>query len=256
MTARDVSQGHEDVGAYALGVLDLAESSAFERHMASCGACAEQLEEFTRLEPLLGMMAQAVPARDSAPSSTYGQPDQRLLDRLVDVVVVERRTKRRRSLYLVAAAAALIIGGPVVTTAITSQDASRNQALPQAHSTSPAEDVFFNHMEHKTTATDPVSKAVATVGTEAEGWGTHAVLELKNVKGPLKCSLVAVSKKGNEEVMTSWSVPKWGYGLPASTDERGKRPLYVHAGSSFAPNDIDHFEVRTSDGKRLVQIDG
>ncbi|MBM9624527.1 zf-HC2 domain-containing protein (plasmid) [Streptomyces zhihengii] len=255
MTAREVSSAHEAVGAYALGVLDVVEAAAFEQHMAGCDACAEQLEEFMRLEPLLGMMVEAAPASDWESSRLYAQPDARVLDRLVDVVVTERRTKRRRGLYLVAAAAALIVGGPLAATAITSEDAGSSVALPHAHSTSPAEDAFFNHMDRKTAATDPVSKAVATVGTETKSWGTHAVLELKNVKGPLKCSLIAVSKTGSEEVVTSWSVPKWGYGLPASTDERGKNPLYVHGGTGMAPNDIDHFEVRTSDGKQLVRVD-
>ena len=51
-------------------------------------------------------------------------------------------------------------------------------------------------MTDKVQATDPTTKVSATVGMEKKAWGTHTVLELKNVKGPLKCSLIAVGKNG------------------------------------------------------------
>ncbi|MFI1401130.1 zf-HC2 domain-containing protein [Streptomyces sp. NPDC020681] len=255
MTVQEFSSEHEAVGAYALGVLDVADTLRFQGHLAQCDDCAQQLEEFMSLEPLLATLAETTPATVSDPAVLYVQPSPRLLDRLVDGVAVERLAQRRRSLCMVAAAAVLIIGGPVITIAVTSAEARTEQALPHVHSTSPAEDVFFNHMNDKTKTTDPVSKVTATVGTEEKAWGTHAVLELNNVKGPLKCSLIAVSKAGNEEVVASWSVPKWGYGIPDSADERGKRPLYVHGGAAMPRSDIDRFEVRSFEGKRLVEID-
>ncbi|MGP3923693.1 zf-HC2 domain-containing protein [Streptomyces sp. 8N616] len=253
MTAHERPSEHEAVGAYALGVLDPADAARFEDHLAYCDACAQQLEEFMGLEPLLASLAET-PSAVPDPAALHAPPSPQLLDRLVDEVAVKRSQKRRRGLYLVAAAAALIIGGPVATGVMASDDGKSQAALPHAHSTSPAEDAFFNHMTDKVEATDPVSNVAATVGTEKKAWGTHAVLELKNVKGPLKCSLVAVSKTGDEEVVTSWSVPKWGYGIPGSTNEKAKQPLYVHGGAAMARSDIDHFEVRTFDGKRLVSV--
>jgi hypothetical protein len=158
-------------------------------------------------------------------------------------------------MYLVAAAAALIIGGPVVVVATSDGGGTSSQAMQMdPHPTSPAEDAFFDHMTEKVHATDPTTKVTATVGMEKKAWGTHAVLELKNVKGPLKCSLIAVSKSGEEEVVTSWSVPAWGYGIPDSPNPAGKNPLYVHGGAAMQRADIDHFEVRTFDGKRLVDV--
>ncbi|MEU6080543.1 zf-HC2 domain-containing protein [Streptomyces sp. NPDC047108] len=254
MTAHERSTEHEAVGAYALGVLDPADAARFEDHLAYCEACAQQLEEFMGLEPLLATLAET-PAAVPDPAALHAQPSPQMLDRLVDEVAVKRRQKHRRGLYLVAAAAALIIGGPVVTGVVTADEGRTDTAQPHAHSTSPAEDSFFNHMTSKVNATDSVSKATATVGTEEKMWGTHAVLELKNVKGPLKCSLIAVSKSGDEEVVTSWSVPKWGYGIPGTTNEKAKHPLYVHGGAAMARGDIDHFEVRTFEGKRLVSVD-
>lgn len=137
----------------------------------------------------------------------------------------------------------------------TAGDGGTSNQAGDPHPTSPAEDAFFEHMAEKVEATDPTTKVSATVGMEPKGWGTHAVLELKNVKGPLKCSLIAVSKTGEEEIVTSWAVPKWGYGIPDSTHDVAKNPLYVHGGSAMERNDIDHFEVRTFDGKRLVEVE-
>jgi hypothetical protein len=177
-----------------------------------------------------------------------------VLGRLVDEVAAKRARRRRRGRYLVAAAAALVIGGPVVAVMATGGDSGPTQAA-DPDLTSPAEDAFFHHMQEKVQATDPTTEVAATVGMEKKAWGTHVVLELRNVRGPQKCSLIAVSRSGEEEVVTSWSVPKWGYGIKDSTHPSGKYPLYVHGGSAMDRADIDHFEVRTFDGKRLVDID-
>ncbi|MGK5630585.1 zf-HC2 domain-containing protein [Streptomyces sp. URMC 123] len=256
MTAPERNTDHEAVGAYALGVLDEADALRFEAHLADCASCARQLDEFMGLEPLLATLADA-PAAIPPPDRLHTAPDPRLLDGLLDEVAAKRRQRRRRGLYLVAAAAVLIVGGPVVATvAVSRGDDTRPSAAapPHAHSTSPAEDAFFNHMEKKVAATDAASRVTATIGTEKKGWGTHTVLELKNVKGPLRCNLVAVSKSGEEEVITSWAVPKWGYGIPDSANEAARSPLYVHGGAAMNSDDIDRFEVRTFEGRRLVSV--
>ncbi|MFE2597959.1 zf-HC2 domain-containing protein [Streptomyces sp. NPDC059396] len=279
----DENSVHEAVGAYVLGILDDAEATAFEEHLAGCRICAVNLEEFSGMEPMLAMLADApgpfaaapgakappgplasvtplapvapvVPLAQLPTPSVSVQPSPQLLGRLVDEVAAKRAQRRRRGLYLVAAAAALIIGGPVVAVTAAGDGGTSNQA-GDPHPTSPAEDAFFNHMPDKVWATDAATKVTATIGMEPKGWGTHTVLELKNVKGPLKCSLVAVSKTGEEETVTSWSVPKWGYGIPDSPNKISKSPLYVHGGTAMDSNDIDHFEVRTFDGERLVEVD-
>ncbi|WP_351232683.1 zf-HC2 domain-containing protein [Streptomyces sp. NPDC002133] len=268
---------HETVGAYVLGILDDVEATEFEAHLAGCDICAAHLEEFAGMEPMLAMLAESPgqqfpppreadvlpfdsrimePPRRSAPTApvipTAAGPQ--MLDRLVGEVAVKRDRRRKRSMYMIAASVILIIGGPTVAV-VTTDDGAEAGNVAGPHPTSPAEDAFFNHMEEKVQATDAITKVSATVGMEKKGWGTHTVLELKNVRGPLKCSLVAVSKTGEEEVVTSWSVPKWGYGIPDSTNESAKNPLYVHGGAAMERNDIDHFEVRTFDGERLVEVD-
>lgn len=250
--------GHDAAGAYALGILDDAEASAFEAHLAGCAPCAAQLDEFAGMEPMLAMLAESpatVPGARPVPHVPE-PPAPRVLAGLVDEVARKRSQRRRRARYLIAAAAVLVIGGPVVAvTATAGEDAGRQVEAADPHPTSPAEDAFFHHMPEKLTATDPATRVDATVGMEPKAWGTHTVLELKNVEGPEKCSLVAVSRTGDEEVVTSWSVPKWGYGIEGSSHPDARHPLYVHGGTAMARADIDHFEVRTFDGERLVEID-
>src|SRR4051794_7869828 len=47
-------KGHYDVAAYALGVLDEPDCSHFEEHLATCDACAEELESMLPVVDLLG----------------------------------------------------------------------------------------------------------------------------------------------------------------------------------------------------------
>lgn len=244
---------HETVGAYALGILDDAEATAFEAHLATCEWCGQQLDELAGMEPMLAALAD-LPASQGTPAigeSLSARPSPRLAERLVDEVSQRRAVKRRRGLYLVAAAAALIIGGPLTVMAV--DGGGSGGSTPVAMPSSPAK-AAFETMSDKVTATDPTSKVTATVAVEQKVWGTHAVLQLKNVAGPLKCSLIAVGKNGERETVTSWAVPKWGYGIPNAKTEEAKNPLYVHGGAAFSPNQIDHFEVMTFDGKRLVQV--
>lgn len=275
MTMYEQESVHDAVGAYVLGILDDADASAFEAHLAGCDICGAHLEEFSGMEPTLAMLAEAPAPAPARPPNVLNMPGMagladfpparpipvvptapspKLLGGLLDEVAAKRAAGRRRGMYLVAAAAALIIGGPAVAVVVTANDTGSSNEAIEPHPTSPAEDAFFNHMDEKVRATDAITKVSATVGMEKKGWGTHTVLELKNVKGPLKCNLIAVSKTGEEEVVTSWAVPKWGYGIPDSPDKAAKNPLYVHGGAAMNRNDIDHFEVRTFDGERLVEV--
>lgn len=249
---------HDAAAAYVLGILDDAEASAFEAHLAGCARCSAHLDEFAGMEPVLAMLAEApaaVPGARPVPHVPE-RPAPKVLGGLMDEVAHRRHRRTRRSRYLIAAAAALIIGGPVAAVAVTAGDGDggRSVAVGDPHPTSPAEDAFFQHMTEKVSGTDPTTRVGATVGMEKKAWGTHTVLELKNVKGPQKCTLVAVSKTGEEEVVTSWSVPQWGYGIEDSPHASAKSPLYVHGGAAMAREDIDRFEVRTFDGERLVEI--
>ncbi|GAB2846605.1 anti-sigma U factor RsuA [Streptomyces deserti] len=245
---------HETVGAYALGILDDAEATAFEAHLATCEWCAQQLDELAGMEPMLAALADLPGAgTPSIGESLSAKPSPRLVEKLVDEVAERRAQKRRRSFYMVAAAAAMIIGGPFVAVATSGgDDGGTRENRPLA--SSPAKEAFEG-ISDKITATDPTTKVSATVALQKKDWGTGAILELKNLKGPLKCALIAVGKNGERETLTSWSVPNWGYGIPNAKTEQAREPLYVQGGAAFEPNDIDHFEIVSFDGKKLVEVD-
>ncbi|WP_202516215.1 MULTISPECIES: zf-HC2 domain-containing protein [unclassified Streptomyces] len=246
-----VPSEHETVGAYALGILDDAEATAFEAHLAGCEWCAQQLDELAGMEPMLAALAD-LPGSGSTPAigdSLSAKPSPRLVEKLVDEVAEKRAQKRRRGFYMIAAAAALIIAGPLAAVAVGGGSDGGGQVTA-----SPAQSTFRT-MSDKKSATDASTHVSATVAMAAKDWGTQAVLELKNVKGPLKCSLVLVAKNGQRVTMSSWSVPDWGYGIPDAKTEDARKPLYIGGAAAFQPNEIDHFEVVTFEGKKLVQVD-
>ncbi|MFE1315233.1 anti-sigma factor family protein [Streptomyces sp. NPDC058755] len=244
---------HETVGAYALGILDDAEATAFEAHLAGCEWCAQQLDELAGMEPMLAALAD-LPGSGSTPAigeSLSAKPSPRLVEKLVDEVSERRALKRRKGFYLVAAAAALIIAGPAAVMATSGGSESGQSATPLAATAR----TTFDQLPKKISGTDSTTGASATVAMGEKNWGTSTVLELKGVKGPLKCSLVAVTSNGERQTLGSWSVPKWGYGIPDAKTEEAKNPLYIGGGTALKPNEIDHFEVVTFDGKKLVQVD-
>ncbi|WP_425264293.1 zf-HC2 domain-containing protein [Streptomyces bungoensis] len=252
MQGSPVPNEHETVGAYALGILDDAEATAFEAHLAGCEWCAQQLDELAGMEPMLAALAD-LPDSGSTPSigeSLSAKPSPRLVEKLVDEVADRRAQKRRKGFYLVAAAAVLIVGGPVGVMAASGGDSGQT-ATPLAASAQQT----FDQLPDKVSGKDAGTGATATVAMGEKDWGTSAVLELKGVKGPLKCSLVAVGTDGERQTLGSWSVPKWGYGIPAGKTEESRKPLYIGGGTALKPNEIDHFEVTTFDGKKLVQVD-
>ncbi|MGW4893251.1 zf-HC2 domain-containing protein [Kitasatospora sp. NPDC004240] len=248
-------QDHVDVGAYVLNVLDPAERAAFEVHLAGCPECARQVGELSFMERLLaeyvaaadpaaGYAAPAAPGPQDSGSSRQGsggsggspqnsehEESPASLERLVAEVSTRRRRGRTRRLVLALAASVLVIGGPAVTAVLVSADPA-----PPATVAAP-----------QFAATDPDTGAQARVGVESKGWGSQVSLELSRLQGPLTCSLIAVGRTGERQTVTSWSVPAVGYGtsdMPA--------PLRTVGGVGFRPADIDHFEVRTLDGGKLL----
>ncbi|MBP0458585.1 zf-HC2 domain-containing protein [Streptomyces montanisoli] len=177
-----------------------------------------------------------------------------LLDRLVDEVAARRARRRRRGYYLTAAAVVLIAGGPAAALLATSSDgAPATAGRGRSHTDDTDLKAVFESMETKHAATDPATDVSATVALRPEPWGTSAMVELKNVKGPLSCHLVAVSRSGDRQVVSSWAVPAGGYGAPSGPGG-ARQPLYVLGGAALRPGDIDHFDVTTLDGKRLVRV--
>jgi hypothetical protein len=244
---------HVDVAAYVLGVLEDDDRDRFEVHLAQCPACQREsvelagvgavLDEFARYEAQVPAPGGAVPMGSASPPDPHPVPDAELLDRMLDRVSVDRHAKRRTRFYLVAAAVALIIGGPVATGVVLGTGGSGGVD----HVSGPSEAVMLHGDTHS--RTDPVTRAAAKIGMEKKAWGTHVAMELRNVRGPLQCSLVAVSKSGEQQTIANWLVPAPGYGIKGS-----EKPLLTHGAAAMRRNEIDHFEVRTKQGRQLVSV--
>lgn len=242
---------HADVGAYALGLLDDADATRFEAHLAGCASCLGELDALAGIEPLLAEYAAANPG-PGALLAPAGHGDA-LLGRLLDEVAEVRARTRRRRMVLVAAAAVLIVGGPFVAAEVASGD--RGRTVAEEEYGGPAKAAFqLMPASDKVSGTDPGTRVSATIGVEKTAWGSHVVLELGHLKGPLRCSLVAVGRNGEQQTVTTWAVGPWGYGIPDSPHASAREPLYLHGGSALQPAEVDHYEVRTLDGRTLVDV--
>ncbi|MFC5822590.1 anti-sigma factor family protein [Nonomuraea insulae] len=224
---------HEDVAAYALGLLNQEERADFERHLDGCGICASEVGAFAAM----GELIKGVHPDDLLPSP----PDPQVESLLVRRAATERRRRTFHRGFMSAAACLVVAAG--IFLGVSSMTSTPNP--DSIHS--PARDLLM------TGRTYPVSDATTgvsgVVGLEDKGWGTHVALELKGVKGPLQCQLMAVGDDGRSEVVASWGVPEKGYGVPGSPD-----PLVLHGGTSLPQSDLNHFTIQTLDGKTLATV--
>ncbi|MCF6474476.1 hypothetical protein FAF44_39770 [Nonomuraea sp. MG754425] len=236
---------HTDVGAYALGLLDEDDRLAFEAHLLGCPTCRYELSDLAGVASVLHGIG---PVEDLGPPSP--DPPEEVVDLLRRKKASDRRTRRGTFMIGMAAAVTLVAGGLTIGTQLDAGDAP---PLAQGHgghlstNMGPAEQFYAEGRPIEGTGAAGVSGGLVV---EAKGWGTHAALKLSGVKGPLECELVSVSRSGERRVMTGWSVPPAGYGVPGSPD-----PLYMHGGSATPLRDVDHFEVVTSAGGKLLTID-
>jgi hypothetical protein len=230
---------HMDVGAYALGVLSDWEATQFESHLADCDICGRELEELTMVTGLLSHVD-----ADSILAVEQYDRDGRQLDRMLNVVSLDRR--RARSQRILAAAAAVVVVVAGIAFGVVGLTRSDGGGTPQAGK-GPAPHILTvspapQGAGTSNTNTDADTGVVATVTTHATQWGSIVDLSLSKVRGPLKCQLLAISGS-DSEVVANWNVPDGGYGMPGQPKE-----FVTQGTSSFAPSQIQKFEVRVSKG--------
>jgi hypothetical protein len=107
-----------DAGPYVLGALPPEDRRAFEEHLATCGHCRAEVQEFAGLPGLLSRL----PAGE-LPAVLQGSPEPpppvSVLPALLHEARVERRSHRRRTLVVgIAAALAVAAGSAAVTDAV------------------------------------------------------------------------------------------------------------------------------------------
>ncbi|MFI6938126.1 zf-HC2 domain-containing protein [Streptomyces sp. NPDC050418] len=209
-----MSAQHQDVAAYALGVLEPADTLLVEAHLAGCLRCAAELAEFSGVVALLAPLT---------PAAVLAAPSPVILDRLLVAVRRRRHTARLR---LVAAAVAVLVALPAG--AVLLREDGPKVLGGRAGATS------------------------AQLVLDRKEWGTGVALRMDGLDGPRRCALVAVGPGGTEQTVLSWSVPKGGYGFPGRAGH--EKPLLAEGGTGLKADEIRRFEVRTLEGRPVVTI--
>ncbi|MGP3770107.1 zf-HC2 domain-containing protein [Streptomyces sp. SDT5-1] len=208
---------HRDVGAYALGVLDPAERFRFEDHLPECATCASLVGELAPTTGVLALYARATPPY----VDVLARPAPTFLDRAVDRLGAAHRRARRR-LWGAAVAAVLVLAAAGQGVALLTG------AGPDAGHTATLR------------GRDPGSGVAATLTADGRDWGTAVGLDVRDPGGPRVCELVAVGRDGAEQTVATWAV-------------RGGA-VALDGGVAARPADLERFEVRAADGRRLLTL--
>lgn len=228
---------HTDVGAYALGLLEEDDRRAFEAHLRGCGRCQAELAEMSGTAGALSALGgDAIRPEPPAEAGGPQEPPAPVIDMMRRRRREDRRFRRRAYATGGVAAAAMLAAGIGVGT-VLNDDGGAQQPPPVA--------VTGERFQ----ATDPGTGASGTVGLVDKGWGTQVSLELRGIKGPLRCRLEAVSATGERSVVAGWRVPEKGYGVPGQPD-----PLVMMGGTGLTRQEITRFEVRLDGGRTLLTI--
>ena len=127
-----------DAGPYVLGALPPEDRRAFEEHLATCGHCRSEVQEFAGLPGLLSRLpAGELPAVLQGSRSRH--PRVLVLPALLAEAGVERKSRRRRMVVVgIAAALAVAAGSAGITEAMVTGPAAV-VAQPQQQQFIPAE---------------------------------------------------------------------------------------------------------------------
>jgi len=243
---------HMDVAAYALGVLDPQDAERFEEHLATCWACAAELETMV---PVVGLLSGIDGEAMAALEQTHTDPA--LLDRTLMAVRRDRRRTRLRQ-FLAAAAAVVVVGG-ITGIGFVSVFGDDGRRIPQAGptltapvtepppNTRPADpnDPGNGGNEHEGeqhNQVDPSTGVKTTMWLAEKEYGTRIDVFLTRLPGPRTCRLVVIRKNNTSEVVGTWSVPGGGYGTNTN-----QLPLELSASTSAVRHDIAKIQVQSVD---------
>lgn len=223
-----------EAGAYVLGALSPAERAGYERHMAGCVDCREEVADLAVLPGLLGRLdaGTAVALAEPAVQAPPG-----ILTSTLNAVRTERLRDRRRHRWqlagtgLAAACLAVVLGLGVGT-------------LVRGESPPPSTTPVLAQM----TPVNGDVPVVAMVGYAAGHGGTDVELLCRYETAPpygkvWMISLVAYPRGGGPSML----VTEWPVG-PGYDDDAAVFPGHV----SVAPQDIDRFEIVRADGTPLL----
>lgn len=216
---------HRDAGAYALGVLDAADTFRFDDHLMDCPPCRVLVDELGPTAKQLATYDRLTPPH----VEPLAVPGPGLVDRLLAEAGRLRRAGRRRWLCAVAASVVLAVAAPA--TAVLRADGPGPEQI---------------------TARDGRTGVSATLTAQGRDWGTDIGLRVRDPHGGRVCELVAVGTDGSRQTVTTWKVP-----LHEPADEpAGQRSagLSTRGGAALPRDDIARYEVRTTDGQPLLTL--
>ena len=217
MSEHDRSQ----LGAYALGALDAAESRAVDEHLATCAECRTELAELEEMKEFLG----------EVPPEAFldGPPDDG--DLLLQRTLREVRgtsTRKRKPWLLIAAAVVVVasaLGGGVLI---------GRQTVDQADAPVPG--------SRQVTATDAASGTTMTTTVEPrEGW-TWVRVQITGLKPGAECVMLVTDKNGKTWTAGSWLVPE-------QAAQSGSR---FGGGVLVPPDQVQSVEIKTVQGEHVV----
>ncbi|MFI6781065.1 anti-sigma factor family protein [Micromonospora sp. NPDC050276] len=247
---------HMDVAAYALGVLDEQDTERFEEHLATCWACAAELETMV---PVVGLLSDIDGETMMALEQTATDPG--LLDRTLGAVRADRRRTRFRQM-LATAAAVVVFGGLtgygfVSVTGNEQPPGVLAESTPSAPNDPPTSGptaapsgpgVGGTEEEgDQVEATDPTTGVQTTMFLVTRDYGTRINFSLRKLPGPRICRLVVVRNNASTEVISTWRVPDGGYGT--NTRPQG---LELSASTSALPADIKQLQVQSVDANGVA----
>ncbi|MEO3808963.1 zf-HC2 domain-containing protein [Sphaerisporangium sp. B11E5] len=149
------------------------------------------------------------------------------------------RDRRRNALWLGVAAAMVVAVAGVTTAQVWPRDETPPVAAPSVSGSPLVRE-----------GTSPDTGVSGSVAMTPRTWGTEVNFQLSGVTGPERCSLIAISRNGDRDVVSGWRVPPGGgFGVPGHPE-----PMRLTGGTALAANEIAHFEVRRDDGVRLLDI--
>jgi anti-sigma-K factor RskA len=217
---------HQD-GAYVLGALSPAERLEFEEHLAGCADCARAVRE---LAGLPGLLARVDATALQSPLAEEPVPDT-LLPALVRRV---RRRRRRRLLVASWAAAAAVVAVVAVPLAVTGGSDDGTPTAPR-----------------RSMVAIGGAPVRASVAFEQVPWGTRLDLTCTYAPEPERYHLPRVAtyvllvrtRDGSTQQVGTWR----------SLEGRTMR---LTAATSASRGEIASVEVRTTDGKAVLELAG
>ena len=164
-----------------------------------------------------------------------------------------RQARPRRTVLLAGVAAAASVLGAVGGGAVVARTGyfQEQSQVPRAQ----ADGIVGPGQTGGETFSNTDKKTGAHVDAQlvSRPWGTNVAFTVTKIKGPKTCRLVAVRPDGENEVLSTWTVPDGGYGFA----ER-PQPLQLVAATSLQADEMTHLKVQemepNGDASTLVTV--